>query len=556
MAIDFSKYGSPTSKPTSTQKTGTDFSKYGTFVDKPVSDLASTPQKSNFLTSQGPSFEASLGGSETILPNIGKTLGNIPSSARDLTKAAIAPVNPFDLESPLNIGASASKIATTATEIFKKQGFKQGTKNIGEGFKDTYLKVGEVIYGGIEKAYNAFLDDPEKAMTVTSDYIAQKAIEDPLFIPSLVYGGGKIKGKDSISGLSSPVTRGADTSLATMGQKTLASGENQLASETADFVRDLVRPVQNKAAKEAQVSRTTESGWGPFKKSEIAPSNFEQRMEQAVLKVPGVSPSKTQQQNFNLIRDYNVNLAKELEAKVDANDFPIPRRESKARLTKAKESLSESPLIIGDAEKTAQKLLDKAFKIIDENKGSAKGILKARKNYDAWVLTQKPKAFDAKSENAFSIANQEIRQTFNKLLEEKAPDAGTKASFAEQTALYNALDNIKPKAALEADTAIGRAMQRIGNTLGTKNRVVQMVAAAVGIGGLGAAATFAPIVAYAGIPVYLTYRAGKLVLKPQVRTALGRLLNEAGSELLPADALIISNILKEYSEPRTLTDEE
>lgn len=299
----------------------------------------------------------------------------------------------------------------------------------------------------------------------------------------------------------------------------------------SSFAKDLVSPVKTKAVKEAEVARTTETGKGIFKKSVITPTKYEQKAIDAVKNVEGISSKNTFQQNYNIIQSEVSNLAKKLESDLKANNFVISRKQIVANLEKAKNKLiAESPLITGDAEKMAGKLIEGAKKIINESSGTAEGILSARKKFDSWVKSQKPNVFDAKSEGALTIANREIRNVFNDMLERKAPNVGVKDSLSKQSALYTALENIAPKAAEEADSAIGRAMQSIGKVLGTKNKAVQATAAAVGIGGLGAAATFAPIVAGAGIPVYLVYKAGKFVFKPEVRKAVANVLKEIESK--------------------------
>lgn len=164
------------------------------------------------------SFPASMGGAESIAPNIAKTFGNIPSSAMKM----VAPVNPFAIDSPANIGANIAGSGSALYDIYKNRGVAQGTKDILGGFADTYLKIGESIYGGLDKAYNALLDDPKKAVADVTTHIAKIGIEDPMLIPTLLYGGGKLTGgKDAISRVGSPVPRGADTNLANIATKTV-----------------------------------------------------------------------------------------------------------------------------------------------------------------------------------------------------------------------------------------------------------------------------------------------------------------------------------------------
>jgi hypothetical protein len=162
-----------------------------------------------------------------------------------------------------------------------------------------------------------------------------------------------------------------------------------------------------------------------------------------------------------------------------------------------------------------------------ESLGLGSNLLQIRKDFDDWVREQKGSSvFDPTKESGFTTANRDIRTTINAFIDEKAPSANVKESLAKQTALYKAMDTIVPKAALEADTALRRALDVWTKIIGIKSRGIQILAAAYGIGGLGAAATFAGPVALAGVPAFLTWRLGKLALSPEVRKALGTVLLE------------------------------
>ena len=319
--------------------------------------------------------------------------------------------------------------------------------------------------------------------------------------------------------------KGGEKTLSGVGSKLIVSGEEALSANRRAFVQDLVRSAQTKATKEAQVARTTEVGGGITKKSVIAPSFSEDLAGKYVTNIPKVSPKNTLQGNYNVIAEANRAEARTLEASLKTNDFVYPRKELLSRLKNTKAELAKNPVITGDAEKTAEKLIAEIERRINATPSKGSNLLQVRKDFDAWVESQKGgTAFDPVKENAFSVANREIRRTVNTFLDDKAPSVGVKTSLKKQSALYDALDNIKPKAAYEADTALKRFLQRAEGVLGTKNRAVQILAATVGIGGLGAAATFAPGAAVLGTGGYLLYRGGKLVLAPNVRKALGQIL--------------------------------
>jgi len=217
------KYGIPTEGISNQSSTQNRVDKLQSAWGITSANPASTPNPSaptpaeSFLSKSGASFKASETGSLTDIPvNIAKTFGNVPSSMRDLVKTAVAPVNPFDINHPMNIGKNTVESAIALKEIISQQGVSEGLKSILGGFADTYLNIGEKIYGGLDKAYNALLDDPKKALADVATHISKIGIEDPMFIPTLLYGGTKtIAGKetDAISRLASTVTRGTDTSI-------------------------------------------------------------------------------------------------------------------------------------------------------------------------------------------------------------------------------------------------------------------------------------------------------------------------------------------------------
>jgi hypothetical protein len=388
-----------------------------------------------------------------------------------------------------------------------------GVKQLIGGIANAYGTYNKAIGGASAKevgaVYNSF---KEKHPTAAKD------LESIFNIATLMptYKGAQIAGKVSDVG----------------GNALLKSAEKSTLKGAEEFAAKLVKPVDTKKSMLFDVTRTSETGSGIFKKSIIEPTYSEKLAGQTVKLVPGISPNKTFQQNYNIIRDYNKTLASSLEKDIANTKFIIPKKEVISKLEQAAKTLTENPLIVGDAEKMANKLIEGAKKIVNENAGNGSGLLKARKDFDIWVKSQKPNVFQANAENALTIANKEIRNAFNNLLESKSPSVGLKARLAQQHSLFSALEAIAPKAMVEANTAIGRGMQNIGKVLGTKNKAVQATAAVAGIGGLGAAATFAPAIAAIGIPSWLLYKGGKQLLKPGVRKAAGTVLKGA-SKILP-----------------------
>jgi len=94
--------------------------------------------KSQVVMPIKPSFKASIGGGETIIPNLAKMAGNIPSDIASTIETAV--VDPAK-----KIGESIG----IAKDIYKDRGFVQGTKDIASGFvgtaKNIFKAPGEAI---------------------------------------------------------------------------------------------------------------------------------------------------------------------------------------------------------------------------------------------------------------------------------------------------------------------------------------------------------------------------------------------------------------------------
>ena len=324
-----------------------------------------------------------------------------------------------------------------------------------------------------------------------------------------------------------PSVAAPPTIIGRAGEKVAQAAEKQVLKNKESFVDDLVRPKQTATVKEAQVPRTIEVGKGPLKKSVIEPSPKEANAAKEVLKIDGVGADKTIQGNYNLISKEISTEAESLLANLKSKDVVFPRKEFSAQLNKAVVELGENPLIVGDAQKTAQKIVDKMIQITKEKPSTVSNLLQSRKELDTWMKSQKgPNIFDPQQEGAISIALRSIRQTTNDFIDSKATTAGVKDSLKKQSNLYRALDNIAPKAADEADTAILRAWKNLLHVMPLRGEFNQTMAALFGIGGLGASALFAPFfTAIAGLTIG-TYMGGKFVIGPSAKKGVATLLNK------------------------------
>lgn len=336
-----------------------------------------------------------------------------------------------------------------------------------------------------------------------------------------------------------PGTKGVEIGLESVGKVSGRAGAfleksaaKTVSKEVQNFSRELVRPIRTAAVKEAEVARTTEAGRGIFKRSVIAPTASELKAQEAVAKVPGISKNKTYQQNFLNIQDETTRIGKELEEGLQGSAGTWSKTNVIGKVREA-----EVPIAVRNIEGSKQ------VKDIEKYVGNLAD--KAEKNpLGAYKLSQEFRSNISKvyGENIWEkdtpIANyiRDVNRKLNDFVESVLPEGKTatglsyKEAQAQRSALINAMDNIKPKAAIEADTAFGRFSQKVGKALGIRNEAFQKLAAVGGLGGLAAGSlAFAAPAAAIGVPLFLVWKGGKLIMRPEVRSAMAKVLKEIES---------------------------
>ena len=301
---------------------------------------------------------------------------------------------------------------------------------------------------------------------------------------------------------------------------------NKSADTKKAYIEQLIRPKQTAKVKTEEVSRTVEKGFGPFKRDIVLPSEREKAITEEVAKIPEVTKGNSIQRNYNIISKNNKNIAEQLSSDVSKSTAVIPRQEYVAELDRAVSDLiSTNPVIVGNAETTATRIKDKAIQIIDSHPATPSGLLDSRKELDQWIRSQKGQnIFDPVSENALSISTRTVRQTINDIIDAKVNTTKVKDELRRQNLLYDALNNMAPKAADEANTAIARAWQNVIRVLPFRGEFNQSLAALFGVGGLGASAIFAPY--FTGLLAVgaVVYGGGKALLSPQAIKGISILL--------------------------------
>ena len=417
------------------------------------------------------------------------------------------------------------------------------TESIKEGWRylsetETGKQIGEVLEGGITE-YRKFKEANPRAA---------KDIESVLNIGMLI---APVKVKAKIG----------PTPLGKTAAALEASAGRSARKNKQVFVDELISPEKTKKVLQAETARTTEKGVGPFKRSVVELSSHEKAIAKEVNQISGVSNKKTIQGNLNVISKANKNLAVKLDKKLKNAQKPVTRKEVNRNIDNAIElMIKENPVIVGNAETTARRVADKAKIILDDHPGTPKGIWDARKELDAWIKSQKgDKAFDPVMENSLSIAVREVRTSMNHTVAKHAPSVTFEKDMKRMGKLYDAIENIAPKAAKEPNTAILRAWQNAAIATRLKGRANQELALMLGMGTLGAMAAFAPYIT-AGFATILGGRSIKnLVMAPGSRKGAAKLIkmvdrailsskNPSMIKQLRADRMVLVDFLKSEEE--------
>lgn len=395
-----------------------------------------------------------------------------PASFMDSLTGKAPDTNP-DVTSAMGGGEFGQNIASHVSEAVKHP--LETAKGIIKGVPGAAADITKLIDTGISKVTGqdgTMLDyGPIEELTAPSN----TAQETGSFIGSML-----------------PVERGLTASkpLVEMGTKYL---EKKGAEKSVDFIKDLITPELN-ATKTAQAIRTGKVTEGGLLKdrdiTETVP--FFKEIQNAVSEVPGISKGKTLLENSNAIHDHIGTIAEDLVKQLKSsgenmkisNIAEVPAKFSQY-MESVKTSLKENPTIVGDAEKTATKILNKFESLVKEEGSTPDAILSARKKLDNWMSSQKGEnIFDPKTEGAVSVALRAIRQGGNDFIAGMSKDVKVKDMLAKQTSLYDAIDNIAPKAAKEGANGLKRWVKAHPTLVKTAKNLGYVGMGAAGLGGI------------------------------------------------------------------------
>ena len=158
------------------------------------------------------------------------------------------------------------------------------------------------------------------------------------------------------------------------------------------------------------------------------------------------NPSKTFSENASNVNNLIGQKATQLEDYLTQKNIPYIFKELQSDFKKV-----DIPHFIKTSDavtkKRAQSIINKFMEIAKKNEGNLHSLLKTRKEFDDWVLSEYPRVFD-ESGNAINKLVSNIREASKKFIETRAPESGIRQSLKEQHLLYDALDTFNEKAVL------------------------------------------------------------------------------------------------------------
>ena len=326
-------------------------------------------------------------------------------------------------------------------------------------------------------------------------------------------------------GVGGKVTR---KGLVEVGEKAGVRGRGLIKEAEEDVVKrvegklvDLVIDTSTPTKREALATRTQEGGF--FRGRTVTPTASERKVAEELVQTAGIKANRSALFNVNALTKAIKKEAIALKTSLKENNFIFPKKEVESRLTAQLDELKRTDTdIIGDAEKLADRIFDKIKVFVNDSDGTGLGALEARINFDRWVTTKRPKAFE--KQDAFNTAMRSARDVLNDFLIEKAPKTEVKRSLRRQSRLINAQDVLRAKSSKESATGFARLLDKATGVLGTRNAIINILGTAVGIGTFGAATVFAPVLAAVGGIVGLALLIRKALKSPKSRKALGQVL--------------------------------
>ena len=401
--------------------------------------------------------------------------------------------------------------------------------------------IGAAIGPSLQHEYQALPEVAQKALSATGQFIGKQYNKIPERgrdiigavgnLANLVPAGGAAK-------VAAPVALDAAKAAPSMlggaiksvGTKARISGETAISANREASIREAILPDVKTVSGRKQA---IEGGGVGTKKNRIGKSTAyaiaDKQQEAAIseaLKIKGIKPENLHIENANIVSSEIEKKANSLITALKENDVPIPKRETRSKISKLIVQLqNDEPLLTGDAGKAAVPIFNKVKQLLEQNPGTASGLLQVRKDLDKFTTEATNGAiFSDDKATALRIANRRIRTALNNLIADKVPEVEVRKSLSEQSALYTARDAFEEKAIKQEFTRSERAAAAIDKAGSIKSTAAK----AAGLALAGGGALYAPSIV---LPAAAAYGVGRAISNPALRVKIGKGMESLGSKL-------------------------
>lgn len=401
-----------------------------------------------------------------------------------------------------------------------KQGWQSGVDLIMNSEKG--VEALQAVEKGAESYSSWKKDNPESALTLES-------VVNIALLLAPVPKGGKVKGNPEFVGPVKP------TGLERAGLAMINASGKQVSDRSTQKALQLIVPRTGVPEQTREVSRAG------FKYNIVSPTAQEQRIVDTVAKLK-IPQSASNQRSLNLIDDAIEAEAKILEKQVAASKEAIPLTESFKLLddVAANTKATDAFVATNQLGKMVDDVVSKAKSLLESNPQTPLGVLKTRKELDAYVKSYKANksAFPNQDnvETALSIALRDVRTALNTKVAQTAPKANVLARLEKQSNLYRARVPVIEKAKADASNSLGRLWQ---NTTGVTGVRMPSTPLAIGVTGAALAGWLPAIVGGVGVGI-----AGRGIYRGAISPELKKFL---GQSLIAS-----SKALKQAKNPETI----
>lgn len=358
------------------------------------------------------------------------------------------------------------------------------------------------------------------------------------------------------------------TMFRTQADKQFDRAKHLETKQRRDYLEDFITPISTKANDEERVKRMTQNAKG---RNVYNPSQEEIEMVNVLKRTP-INADNSLVGNMVILKEEVSKAHNSLVKQLGKSKVKLNKKELNTKLETIVDDLQETnTVLVGDASVVAKRIFSKAQQLMAKTDGSPAQLMQVRRDLDKWAQKQGKGSFDG-NENAYTVAQRAVRDFLNTKVADAVPETAVLDKLRKQHLLLRAEDRLRPKAAQEADTKLGRRIDNFYHATGTtpprtmlgKVATVGLATSIVGGAGFLGALPYLATGVGAGTLGYMVYRGS---ISPSLRKVLAKSLRETDKLLssklskemraaIKADRVFVVELMKLPTAPEGADDDE